>query len=72
MPTEGAQGSTMTTKDTDIKLPMTELQIMADIELEEKQKLDGPSHTVDTINNVSSFVIETVISDTLFLMLIWN
>ena len=51
----------MTTKDTDIKLPMTELQIMADMELEEKQKFDDPGHTVETINNVSSFVIETVI-----------
>ena len=44
MPTEEAQSSTMTTKDTDIKLPMTELQIMA----------DNPGHTVETINNVSS------------------
>ena len=60
MPTEEA----MNTIDTDIKLPMTELQVMADMELEEKQKLDDPGHTVETINNVSSFVIETLIIDT--------
>ena len=47
MPTEEAQSSTMTTEDTDIKLPMTELQIMADD--------PGTKYTVETINNVSSW-----------------
>ena len=46
MATEEAQGSTMTTEDTDVILPMTELQIMADD--------PGHKYTVETINNVSS------------------
>lgn len=45
----------MTTKDTKTKILMTELIIMADSELEDKQKLDG-GYTVEAINNVSAIV----------------
>ena len=45
----------MTTKDTKTKILMTELIIMADSELEDKQKLDG-GYIVEAINNVSAIV----------------
>ena len=44
----------MTTKDTEAKILMTELIIMADSEFEDKQKLNG-GYTVEAINNVSAF-----------------